>query len=439
MSSCARLLTEPLTRRGRAASRYALLGWPLALAGYVFAVVSLGIGAYASITLVGLPLLAASTPYVRRLGSVHRNRARRLLAARVPGPPPPFQPARGIVGWTKSGLTDSAGWRARAYLVLKLPVATAGFLAAGCYWMLGPYYLTYPVWWEVFYRFTYRPGPGTAPVPVLATPVPFSGLQVLSWPATLPAVAAGAAVMLAAPWLLRVINALDVSLIGSLLGETRAQRVRELERSRANAVEDSAARLCSIERDLHDGTQARLVAVTMRLGMAKEKLRGPDAPDRQPDVGRAFELVDIAQHTLKEAMEELRGLVRGIHPPALDAGLDVALTTLAAHSAVPVELVIDTPWRASPATEAIGYFSGAELLANVAKHSHARRAVMEVVHFPGLLRVRVTDDGVGGATLQANGGLHGLRDRIATVDGTLEVSSPRGGPTVVTVELPTET
>jgi signal transduction histidine kinase len=244
--------------------------------------------------------------------------------------------------------------------------------------------------------------------------------------------------MLAGPPLLRAVNALDVALIGRLLGETPSHRVRELERSRATAVEDSAERLRGIERDLHDGTQARLVAVTMRLGMAKEKLRGPAAPGGEPDVGRAFELVDIAQHTLREAMAELRGLVRGIHPPALDAGLDVALTTLAAHSAVPVEPVIDMPRRASPAIEVIAYFCAAELLANVAKHSKARHAVMEVVHIPGLLRIRVTDDGVGGARLEASGGLHGLNERIGTVDGTLEVSSPRGGPTTVTVELPSE-
>jgi signal transduction histidine kinase len=322
--------------------------------------------------------------------------------------------------------------------VLKLPVSTAGFLAAACYWVIGPYYLTYPLWWEIFHGFTYQPHPGASPVPVLASPVPFSSLQILSLPATLPVVAAGVAVMLAAPWCLRAANALDVSLISRLLGETSADRVRGLERSRASAVEDSAARLRSIERDLHDGTQARLVAVTMRLGMAKDKLRVRDAPGGAPDVARAFELVDVAQKTLSEAMDELRGLVRGIHPPALDAGLDVALTTLAAHSAVPVELLIDMPQRASPALEAIAYFCAAELLANVGKHSKAQRAVMEVVHIPGLLRVRITDDGLGGARLEAGGGLHGLRGRIGAVDGTLDVSSPRGGPTVVTVELPTE-
>jgi signal transduction histidine kinase len=438
MKSVARLLTEPLNRRGLAAFRYALVGWPLAMAGFAFTVVSLGVGAYASATLVGLPLLAVSTPYVRRLGTVHRQRARHLLAVRIPGAPPPFRPAHGIVGWTKSSLTDAVGWRTRAYLLLKLPVATLGFLAAACYWLIGPYYLTYPLWWEIFRRFTYQPRSGGPPVPVLATPVPFSTLRILSWPATLPVVLAGGALMLAAPWCLRVANTIDVTLISKLLGETASERVRELEHSRADAIESSAARLRSIERDLHDGTQARLVAATMRLGMAKDKLRGLDASGGQPDIGRAFELVDIAQKTVNEAMEELRGLVRGIHPPALNAGLDVALTTLVSHSTVPVELVIEMPRRAAPAVEAIAYFCAAELLANAAKHSKARRVVMEVVHIPGLLRIRVADDGVGSAKLDVGGGLRGLNDRIRPVDGTLDISSPRGGPTIVTVELPTE-
>src|SRR5262249_45140289 len=155
------------------------------------------------------PLLAASTPAVRWLGAVHRNRARRLLAARMPGPPPPFRPARGIAGWTKSALTDTVGWRARAYLVLKLPVSAARFIAVASYWFLGPSYLPYPLWWEIFHRFTYRSQPGASPVPVLATPMP-GNLEILTWPATLPVVAAGAALMLAAPPLLRAVNALDV-------------------------------------------------------------------------------------------------------------------------------------------------------------------------------------------------------------------------------------
>ena len=129
-------------------------------------------------------------------------------------------------------------------------------------------------------------------------------------------------------------------------------------------------------------------------------------------------------------------LARGIHPPVLDNGLTDALATLAARSALPVELVTDIPERPSVAIETIGYFSAAELLTNAAKHSGARHVTLEAVHVPGLLRIRVSDDGHGGARLVPGGGLHGLADRVRTVDGRLDISSPPGGPTVVTVELP---
>jgi signal transduction histidine kinase len=183
--------------------------------------------------------------------------------------------------------------------------------------------------------------------------------------------------------------------------------------------------------------------------MAKEKLRGagasePGAPisqasgpgSGQSDIDRAFELVDTAHRTAREAITELRDLARGIHPPILDRGLDAALATLAARSAVPVDLIVDVPQRPSPAIETIAYFCAAELVANVAKHSGAQRATLEVVHVPGLLRVRVSDDGCGGAHLAAGSGLTGLADRVRTVDGRLDISSPRSGPTVVTAELP---
>jgi signal transduction histidine kinase len=215
-----------------------------------------------------------------------------------------------------------------------------------------------------------------------------------------------------------------------------ARRVRELERSRAHVVDDSAARLRRIERDLHDGAQAQMVAVTMKLGLATKKLRGMTDGTGQTDLDRVLDLVLAAHRGAKEATAELRDLARGIHPPVLDQGLDAALASLAARSDLPVELVIDLPERPSAAIETIAYFCAAELLANAAKHSGARHATLEAVHVPGLLRVRVSDDGTGGARIEARGGLAGLAERIKAVDGRLQVSSPPGGPTVVTVELP---
>jgi signal transduction histidine kinase len=215
-----------------------------------------------------------------------------------------------------------------------------------------------------------------------------------------------------------------------------AQRVRELEQSRARVVDDSAARLRRIERDLHDGAQAQMVAVAMKLGLAREKLGGLADGTGQADLERVLELVVAAHRGAKEAITELRDLARGIHPPVLDQGLGAALATLAAHSDLPVELVVDLPERPSAAIETIAYFCAAELLTNVTKHSAARRATLEAVHMPGLLRLRVSDDGCGGARVEARGGLAGLAERVRAVDGRLQVASPPGGPTVVAVELP---
>ena len=220
------------------------------------------------------------------------------------------------------------------------------------------------------------------------------------------------------------------------LQQDSMRRVQELERSRAHVVDDSAARLRRIERDLHDGAQAQMVAVTMKLGLAMKRLGGMTDGTGQTDLDRVLELVVAAHRGAKEAIAELRDLARGIHPPVLDQGLGTALTTLAARSDLPVELVIDLPERPSAAIETIAYFCAAELLANVTKHSGARHATLEAVHVPGLLRMRVSDDGCGGASVEARGGLAGLAERIRTVDGRLHLSSPPGGPTVVAVELP---
>jgi len=174
----------------------------------------------------------------------------------------------------------------------------------------------------------------------------------------------------------------------------------------------------------------------MRLGMAKEKLEDPD----DVDLERVRELVDEAHRGAKEAIAELRDIARGIHPPALDIGLEGALTTLAARSAVPTVLTTSLGARPTPAIEAIAYFCVAELLANVAQHANASRATVSCAEHGGWLRLVVRDDGVGGARIEhvgsSSSGLSGLTDRVRSVDGRLSVVSPVGGPTVVTVDLP---
>ena len=236
----------------------------------------------------------------------------------------------------------------------------------------------------------------------------------------------GAIFFFAAPWVMRGFVNVDRLLIRSLLGpDPMAARVRSLEQARTQTVDASAATLRRIERDLHDGTQAQLVALAMRLGMAKEKL---EVDPEQVDLDRVRELVDAAHRGAKEAIAELRDIARGIHPPALDIGLEGALATLAARSAVPTELSVTMQARPTPAIEAIAYFCVAELLANVAQHAQASRASILCTQQGSWLRLVVRDDGAGGAQLTTIGssssGLAGLTDRVHAVDGQLYLVSP---------------
>jgi signal transduction histidine kinase len=213
-----------------------------------------------------------------------------------------------------------------------------------------------------------------------------------------------------------------------------AERARVLQEQRAYAVDESAARLRRIERDLHDGVQVRLAALALTLGEVKEYLEA--AGSGTEDGARTQMLVDAAHRNAKETLAELRDLARGIHPPSLDRGLGAALSTLAEASAIPVVLEVSIRERPSPAIEAITYFCASELLANVAKHSGADRVTVSVRDHDGRLLMTVTDDGCGEASLSPGGGLAGLVERVQTVDGRLDIGSPPGGPTVVTIELP---
>ncbi|HEY6479270.1 MAG TPA: sensor domain-containing protein [Streptosporangiaceae bacterium] len=451
-----RLLRESFSRTGRQERAYAALGLLLAIPSFALVAVGIIVGFGMSLSfagmLVGLPLLMVALLGARQFGALHRRLARRLLGLQVE-PPPPLPRPSGVLARVGARLTDPVAWRACAYLLLKLPVAALAGVLASYVLLYGVPYLTFPIWWEILHA-----NGVVIHVPQwlawwTADPLVVAG-QIHSLAISFALVPAGASVFLWAPLATKHANNVDRKLIASLLGPSLPHRVRELEQTRASAVEDSAARLRRIERDLHDGAQAQMVAVAMKLGLAREKLGGtpatpatpgpsslPGAPGpaglvAQADVARALELVDAAHRSAKEAIVELRSLARGIHPPVLDHGLGTALATLAARSGLPVELVTDLPERPSAAIETIAYFCAAELLANVAKHSGARHATLEAVHVPGLLRLRVSDDGTGGARVVGQGGLAGLAERLRTVDGRLDISSPPHGPTVVTVELP---
>ena len=216
--------------------------------------------------------------------------------------------------WVRSALTDAVGWRARAYLVLKLPVSVLSGFVAAYFWLGGLVYLTYPLWWQIFHQVAVHVGGVTQPDRV-TNPGPFGNVHVLTLPGAFLVIPIGAIWVLAAPWATRAANALDRLLIRELLGPASlSQRVHDLEQTRAYAVDDSAARLRGIERDLHDGTQAQLVAVAMKLGLARKKL-GTSDDGSELDLDRARELVDAAHRSAKEAIADVRDLARGIHRP----------------------------------------------------------------------------------------------------------------------------
>jgi len=234
---------------------------------------------------------------------------------------------------------------------------------------------------------------------------------------------------------------IDRQLMHLLLGPAAsASRVRSLEASRSRTLDAATETLRRIERDLHDGTQAQLVALAMRLGQAKEMLERLPAEERGAEVSAVCRLVDEAHRGAKEAITDLRDLARGIHPPALDTGIENALATLAARSPIPTEVTVAIQKRPSPAIETICYFCAAELLSNVAQHSHASRASLTCTQHGPWLRIVVRDNGRGGATVSRTGtsssGLAGLAERIGAVDGHLSIASPHGGPTTVTIDVP---
>ena len=231
------------------------------------------------------------------------------------------------------------------------------------------------------------------------------------------------------PWLLRAYGGLARSMLAADGQAELEMRVRHLAQTRSETIDSGAAEIRRIERDLHDGAQARLVAMGMALSAAEELL------DSSPAAARAL-LVEARESSAK-ALAELRALVRGIHPPVLaDRGLADAVRALALDSGLKVDVGAGLPGRPEPPVESAAYFAVCELLANVSKHSGARQAWIDMRYERGLLRVDVSDDGHGGADPARGTGLRGIERRLAAFDGILALNSPPGGPTVITMEIP---
>ncbi len=421
---------EPFQRRTWNELLFFLVSGVLGYAGMALVGASLAIGTVLFVTFVGVIVMAAALRGARGLGGLHRALARSLLGEHIEEPAP-FVARPGFLGWLQSALRDRVAWRAVAYSALKLPLALFGVWFAFSVWVDAFFCLTFPFWGGgASQPHEFGVFPNVFPPGFLSVGFSgfFHGLFIF---------VTGVVLFFVAPWTMRLVVSVDRRLLRVLLSpDPITQRLHLLEHARTQTVDESAATLRRIERDLHDGTQAQLVALAMRLGQAKEKL----ADGGPLDLEQVRRLVDDAHRGAKEAIVDLRDLARGIHPPVLDTGLEGALATLAARSTLPTELSVTVTDRPTPAIEAIAYFCVAELLANVAQHARASRASITCAQHGAWLRLVVRDDGQGGAHLSRFGsfssGLTGLTERVRTVDGQLHIVSPPGGPTVVTVDLP---
>lgn len=425
------MVRTPITRRAGTEVLYACGGWALGVAGLACVIVFAALGVVLLPTAIGLPLLGASLLSARAFAGAQCRLATRLVGSTVQAPGR-LPPASGALSRLQTVLGDGTGWRTIGYLSVRLPVATLAAGSALIGWIDGIQFVFYPL-----VRWLSDPHMHDAQGRVRQGDLMLGGFYFDTWPRSLLVSGFGLVVILGTPWVVRGLLAIDRILMGALLGpSTSSRRVQELERSRASVIDMSATQLRQIERDLHDGAQVQLVALTMNLAMAREHLtvRHPDTPG----LGEVRSLVDVAHSRAQEAIRDLRNLVRGIHPSGLGEGLGTALTTLASRSPIPVEVQIRLQERPADSIETVAYFCVAELLANVAKHSMATRATIEVTRARRrrYLKVTVTDDGVGGARVRPGGGLAGLTERVGAVDGSLRVSSRHGGPTSAVIELP---
>ncbi|TDD96082.1 sensor histidine kinase [Actinomadura rubrisoli] len=361
-----------------------------------------------------LPWLPAAAKPLRALANAERRRAGRALGREIPEPyhPPEGDGLREALRLVRSPVL----WRDVAWMVLHGLTGLCVAVLAVALWPAIPFTCSLPLWWWA------------APEGSQAAFVTLD-----SWPKalTLPFLQGALDVFLLL-WLVPRLARWQALLAAALLGPTRrsalAERVERLSETRAGALEAHGAELRRIERDLHDGTQAQLVAVALRLGLADRRF------EADPEAARALFLE--ARDGVEEALTQLRTVIRGIYPPILsDRGLDGALRALAAGQPIPVAMEV-AGGRSPAAVEAAAYFVVAEALTNIAKHSGATEAAASVRREGAHLRVRVRDNGKGGADPGRGSGLAGIRRRVAALDGTTRIDSPDGAGTTLEVDLP---
>jgi signal transduction histidine kinase len=393
---------------------YLALALPMGILTFTVVVTGWSVSLGLAITLVGLPLAMATIYVSRWMAWLERRRAALVLGEPIPGVY--RSPTGGFFSRLKALFSDPSTWKDLGWHLLLLPVGIADFVVVVVAWSASfGLILTPAFWWSL---------PDSDPTEL--------GLfKVDSWGHAFLAMAIGIVLLPLAAALVRGTAAASGALSRIVLGPSRRQleeRVEILAQTRAGVVDAAAAELQRIERDLHDGAQARLVALALDLGMAEERF------DRDPEGAR--ELVEKARGEARLAMGELRDLARGIRPALLsERGLGEAIGALAARTSLPTTVEVDLNGRLPAPVELAAYFTVAEALTNAVKHARARSAKVRLWRENGRLRIEVRDDGLGGANPDGHG-LDGLHKRLAALDGTLAIASPVGGPTVLYAEVP---
>jgi signal transduction histidine kinase len=366
---------------------------------------------------VGVVMLAWIVPTVASLADVHRRMATRILGEPVT---PFYKPADGlgVLGRLQRWAGDPARWRDFGWLLVSSTIGFVIDVVSVTIFLSIFWYLIFPFLFAVTPDGVFDEALGFMTIDTQAESfLMWSGslfFFVLWWFAIKP--------------LVRLRAGIDRAILSNRT-ERLERRVRDLSSSRADSVDQSAAELRRIERDLHDGAQARLVALGLSLGMADELLA------RDPELART--MLAEARNTTTAALGDLRSVVRGIHPPVLaDRGLAGAVQALAMDMAIPVSVMVSLPGRPPAPVESAAYFAVAECLANIGKHADARRAWIGLTHADEVLHVEIGDDGRGGASPDAGTGLRGVIRRLSAFDGTLALASPQGGPTLVTIDMP---
>ncbi len=405
---------------------------PIAIGAVTWFALAVGIGVPSAVTWFGLIVTAFLVGGSAWFAAVTRRMSAALLGQEVVAPTM-RQPRGGPLAWATTRLTDGSTWRAFAYLVVGFVVTTASFAISVSVLVSAVGALSHSVWGRFLPEQTGSDG-------LQHRGAQFLGVFVDTVPLQIAFAAVGLVVLVAVwPAVNHGLGSLQRAVIRSMLGaDLRQRRLAEVTASRDAAVMDADTTLRRIERELHDGTQARLVGLAMTLGDARDRLR-----NRQDADGSGVDaLVAQAHASTKEALVELRALARGIHPPVLDEGLEAGLASACSRTPFPVTLRVELPVRPSPVVEGIVYFGVLELLTNVSKHAGATAATVDVASEGPELVVTVVDDGVGGAHVSLprpdgqGTGLVGLLERLRAVDGTLEVESPAGGPTTVRLAVP---